>query len=1098
MERSDDTDEEPSSSPRTQFGEVDDQYDPDTVEERVFEYWEDVDAYEQAKQHREDGEDFFFVDGPPYTSGSAHMGHAWNKSLKDVYIRYKRMRGYNVTDRPGYDMHGLPIETKVEEEMDFANKKDIEEFGVENFIDACRDFAEDSLQGLQSDFQDMGVWMDWDDPYRTVEPEYMEAAWWGFQSAHERGLVEQGQRSITQCPRCETAIANNEVEYDHVEDPSVYVKFDLTDREGSLVIWTTTPWTIPANTFVAVDGEGEYVAVEAEREAPRASNRSSGDEPRDEAGETERLYVARPKVDEVLREGRYDDYEVVEELSGSDLVGWTYEHPLRENVPEAPDGEGALEVYEADYVDTEGDGTGLVHSAPGHGEEDFERGRELGLGIFCPVGTDGVYEDAAGKYEGQFVKDADDEIIADLEANGQMLAAGTTMHDYGHCWRCDTGIVQIVTDQWFITITDIKEDLLDNIGDSEWYPHDARENRFRDFVQDAPDWNVSRQRYWGIPIPIWLPPDWSGDMADAIVVGDREELAERVDQDVAPDEVDLHKDTVDDLTITEDGVTYERVPDVFDVWLDSSVATWGTIAYPSETEPFEELWPADLIIEAHDQTRGWFWSQLGMGTAAVGESPYDRVLMHGHALMPDGRAMSKSRDIRVDPGEVMDDYGTDPMRAFLLSLKARGEDMNFSYDGTEEMQRRLNILWNVFRFPLPYMRMDGFDPAETTVADVDLELADEWVLSRLQSVEAEATEALEEFRQDDAIEAVLDFVVEDVSRYYVQLVRERMWEEEDSDSKQAAYATLYQVLREVVALLAPFTPLVTEEIYGTLTGEDGHPTVHMCDWPEADDDLRDPQLEDEVAVARAVEEAGSNARQQAERKLRWPVTRVVIDTDSDAIVDAVGAHTDLLEDRLNAREVEVVGSGEGWGELAYSAEADMSKLGPAFGDDAGRVMNALNEARIEDASLDALEAAVNDALGEAVELTDEMVTFRRETPEGVASTEFDALGGSGVVYVDTTLNEDIESEGYAREVIRRVQEMRKDLELDLEERIRLDLDVSDDRVAELVREHEDLIADEVRADEFGSVDDGHRKTWDVEGVEMEISIVAVEAAEASD
>ncbi|WP_226011353.1 isoleucine--tRNA ligase [Halomicrobium salinisoli] len=1069
------------------FAEVDDQYDPEAVEERVFEYWDEVDAYEKATEHRSDGEDYFFVDGPPYTSGSAHMGHAWNKSLKDVYIRYKRMCGYDVTDRPGYDMHGLPIETKVEEEKDFENKKDIEAYGVENFIDACREFAEDSLQGLQSDFQDFGVWMDWDDPYKTVTPEYMEAAWWGFRQAHERGLVEQGMRSITQCPRCETAIANNEVEYEDVEDPSIYVKFPLSDREGNLVIWTTTPWTIPANTFVAVDEDLEYVGVDAQKD-----------------GETERLYVAEAVVEDVLKKGRYDDYEVVEQLTGADLVGWEYEHPLREEVPDAPDFEGALQVYDADYV--EADRTGLVHSAPGHGEEDFERGRELGLDIFCPVGGDGVYDDRAGEYAGEFVKDANDEVIADLEDKGLMLSAGTTTHSYGHCWRCDTGIVQIVTDQWFITITDVKDDLLDNIGDAEWFPQDARENRFRNFVEDAPDWNVSRQRYWGTPVPIWLPSEdgdgnaveWSGDMDDAVVVGDREELAERADQDLDPDAVDLHKDTVDDVTITEDGVVYERVPDVFDVWLDSAVATWGTLDYPENEADFEELWPADLIMEAHDQTRGWFWSQLGMGTAAVGESPYKRVLMHGHALMPDGRAMSKSRDIRVDPGEVIDDYGADPMRAFLLSLTARGEDMQFSYDETEEMQRRLNILWNVFRFPLPYMRMDGFDPEATTVDDVDLELEDRWVLSRLQTVEAEATEAMEEFRQDRAVDAVLEFVVEDVSRYYVQLVRERMWEEEDSESKRAAYATLYRVLREVVALLAPFTPFVTEQIYQHLTGDAEHDTVHMCDWPTADEDLREPELEDGVGVVRAVEEAGSNARQQAERKLRWPVQRVVVDADSRDVADAVESYEDLVADRLNSRAVEVVGPDEDWGELAYSAEADMSVLGPEFGDDAGRVMQALNDARVEEPSLDALADAVADDLGESVDLTDEMVTFRRETPEGVASTEFEALDGGGVVYVDTELTEDIEAEGYAREVIRRVQEMRKDLELDIEERITLDLTVADDRVADLVREHEDLITEEVRADAIDGVEDGHRKTWDVEGVEMEIAIAPVAAAEASD
>ncbi|WP_135829842.1 isoleucine--tRNA ligase [Halorussus halobius] len=1064
----------------SRFGEVDDQYDPDAVEDRVFDYWDEVDAYEKTVEHRADEEPFFFVDGPPYTSGAAHMGTTWNKTLKDAYIRYHRMQGYDVTDRPGYDMHGLPIETKVEERLGFENKKDIEEFGEENFIAECKEFAEEQLEGLQSDFQSFGVWMDWDDPYKTVDPEYMEAAWWGFQQAHEEGLVEQGQRSISQCPRCETAIANNEVEYEDVEDPSIYVKFPLRNREGSLVIWTTTPWTIPANTFVAVDGDVTYKRVRAEKD-----------------GDSEVLYLADGCVEDVLKQGRYDDYEIEAEVSGEEMVGWEYDHPLDEEVPDHADGEDALQVYTADYVEV--DRTGLVHSAPGHGEEDFERGRELGLDIFCPVGGDGVYDDSAGKYEGQFVKDADEEIIADLEAKGLMLHSGTTNHSYGHCWRCDTGIIQIVTDQWFITITDVKDDLLDNIEDSEWHPQWARDNRFRDFVEDAPDWNVSRQRYWGIPIPIWLPEDWDGSMENAIVIGDREELAERVDQEVDPESVDLHKGTVDDLTITEDGTTYTRVGDVFDVWLDSSVASWGTLDYPSEQEAFDELWPADLIMEAHDQTRGWFWSQLGMATAAMGEIPYEEVLMHGYANMPDGRGMSKSKGITVEPGEVIDEHGADPMRLFLLSVNPQGEDMRFSWDETQNMQRDLNILWNVFRFPLPYMRLDEFDPEETTLesVDSDLELVDEWVLSRLQTVEAEMTAHWEEFRHDRAVDVLLDFVVEDVSRFYIQVVRERMWDEADSASKRAAYATFYAVLSELVALFAPYAPLVAEEVYQKLTGDAGYDSVHMLDWPEPDEHWRDAQLETDVELLRAVEESGSNARQQAERKLRWPVTRLVVTTDDDRVVAAVDRHRDLLADRLNAREVQLVEPGDDWGELHYSATADMSLLGPEFGDDAGRVMQALNDAEVAEPTLAALEGAVADAAGLDADLTDEMVEFVRETPEGVAGVEFDVDGDRrGVVYVDTQLTEDIESEGYAREVVRRVQEMRKEMGLDIEERVRLDLDVADDRVADLVESRMDLVREEVRADEVGDVEDGHRKTWTVEGVEMEIAVAPLAEAEA--
>ncbi|WP_227375052.1 isoleucine--tRNA ligase [Haladaptatus halobius] len=1062
----------------SRFEEVADQYDPHSVEDRVFEYWNEVNAYEKTKANREGAERFFFVDGPPYTSGAAHMGTTWNKSLKDTYIRYLRMSGYDVTDRPGYDMHGLPIETKVEEQMGFENKKDIEEFGMENFIQECKEFAEDQLDAMDEDFQSFGVWMDWDNPYKTVNPEYMEAAWWGFQRAHERGLVEQGMRSISQCPRCETAIANNEVEYEDVEDPSIYVKFPLKGRDGNLVVWTTTPWTIPANTFVAVDGEMTYVGVEAEKD-----------------GESEILYVAEPTVEEVLKEGRYEDYEVVDEVTGEEMVGWEYEHPLAEEVPEHPSGEGALQVYTADYV--EADRTGLVHSAPGHGEEDFERGTELGLDIFCPVAGDGVYREEAGEYAGEFVKDADEDITADLDANGHLLSSDTVTHSYGHCWRCDTGILQIVTDQWFITVTDIKDELLDNIEDSEWHPQEARDERFYNFVENSPDWNVSRQRYWGVPIPIWSPEEWDGDMADVVVVGTRDELAETVDQDVNPEEVDLHRPTVDELTITKDGTTYTRVPDVFDVWLDSSVASWGTLDYPSEEEDFEELWPADLIMEAHDQTRGWFWSQLGMGTAALGEVPYDEVLMHGWALAEDGRKMSKSIGNIVSPEEAIERHGADPMRLFLLSQNPQGEDMRFSWDEMQNMQRSLNILWNVFRFPLPYMRLDEFDPDAVDVKDANLELVDEWLLSRLQTVTAEMTDHWEAYRQDRALRALIDFVVEDVSRFYIQVVRERMWEEEDSVSKQAAYATFYHVLRRSVALLAPFAPFVSEEIYQNLTGDNGADSVHMLDWPEADEFWRDEGLESDVSVLRAVEESGANARQQAERKLRWPVSRIVVDANDAVVVRAVENHDDLLADRLNAREVELVAPDDQWGELAYSAEADMSVLGPTFGDDAGRVMNALNEARVTEPTLAALEGAVEDALGEEVELDDEMVEFVTRTPDEVTGATFDVNGDElGVVYVDTALTEDIESEGYAREVIRRVQEMRKDLDLDIEEGIRLELDVHDDRVAELVERHVELVKEEVRAESVGQVEDGYRKDWDVEGVEMTVAIAPLAEAQA--
>jgi isoleucyl-tRNA synthetase len=1041
--------------------EVDDQYTPADVESAVETYWDDADAYEATKEAHADDPAFFFVDGPPYTSGQMHLGTAWNKTLKDAVIRYKRMSGHRVTDRPGYDMHGLPIEVKVEEELGFDSKRDIEEYGMEAFIDECKAFAERNREAMDEDFQSIGVWMDWDDPYETISPEYMEAAWWAFQQVDERGLVEQGKRSVNYCPRCQTAIAANEVEYDEITSPSIYVKFPLQDREGSLVIWTTTPWTIPANTFVAVDGEMTYQAVRAEK-----------------GGESETLYIAEPCVEDVLKKGRYEDYEVVDELAGEDLVGWTYDHPLESHLNEIPDFEGAAEVYTADYV--EADRTGLVHSAPGHGQEDFARGEELGLDVYVPVDGRGEFTEAAGDYAGAFVRDANDDIIDDLDESGALLASGTHEHRYGHCWRCDTDIIFLATDQWFITVTDIKDELLDNIDETEWFPQWARDNRFRDFVSDAPDWNISRQRYWGIPLPIWQAED-----GEWIVVGTREELAERVDQDIDPDEIDLHRPSVDPLTITEDGKTYERVPDVFDVWIDSSVATWGTIDYPSETEAHEELWPADWIVEAHDQTRGWFWSQLGMGTAAVGQAPYEQVMMHGFVNDEDGRKMSKSLGNIVTPEEAIERAGRDPLRAYLLSHDQQGVDLSFEWDGLGEMQSTLNIFWNVFRFPLPYMELDGYDPADADLADGDLTVVDEWVLSRLQTVEAEAVEAWENYEVSDALNTVLEFLTEDVSRFYVKAIRERMWEEEDSASKRGAYATLSTVLEETIRLLAPYTPYLAEQMYQHLDGS--ATTVHALPYPTAEETLRDEKLEREMAVLRDVEEAAANARQQGGRKLRWPVQRVVVATEDDAVADAVESLSELLSERVNARSIEVVSE---FDELLERAAPEMGVIGPEFGGAAQQVMEA-----VEGKTRAEVEGGV-EIDGETYDLTEEMVRYEAEPPAHISGADFEG----GTVYVDTELTDEIEAEGYARDVIRRIQEMRKRLELDVDAEIDTYVDVADGRVADFVDRHRDVVAEETRTREFVAGDELGAESeralveeWDVEGVTVTIGVEPVDA-----
>jgi len=1047
---------------------VDGRYEAHSIEDHVRDYWKKTNAYEKTRENRVGGKSFFFVDGPPYTSGAAHMGTAWNKTLKDGYLRWNSMMGSRVYDRPGYDMHGLPIETKVEELLGFKNKKDIESFGIENFIEECKKFAESQRKGLQEDFISFGVWMDWKNPYKTVSSEYMESAWWGFSQIHKKGLVERGKRSIAQCPRCETSIAKNEVEYHQVTDPSIYVKFPLEVKDGFLVIWTTTPWTIPANTFVAINEEFSYQEICAKKD-----------------GVEEKLWIEKSLVDEVMEKGGYNEYERGKELKGKEMLGWKYKHPLHNEVPEYPKGSKSLQTYSANFVNK--DRTGMVHSAPGHGEDDFRLGKELGLEIFCPVGSDGIYTKDAGKYEGKFIKETNEEIILDLKNRGLLLAEEKYVHDYGKCWRCNTNIIQIVTDQWFIKITEIKNELLQNIAMSEWHPEWARDNRFNEFVKEAPDWNVSRQRYWGIPMPIWTVEGSSieDESEDMIVIGTREELAEMVDQDIDPLNVDLHKPAMDLLTITRDGKKYTRVPDVFDVWIDSSVATWGTVGYPSVKDEFESVWPADLIIEAHDQTRGWFWSQLGMGSAAIGKIPYKKVLMHGWALAEDGRKMSKSLGNIVSPKEAIERYGADPMRLFLLSVNPQGEDMRFSWDGIEEMNRRLNIFWNVFRFPLPYMQIDDFDPMNVALGEVELETIDKWILSRLQTVKQIAKTGWESFRQDQVLSAILDFIVEDTSRYYIKVVRDRMWTDRDTKSKTAAYVTLHQILLESVILLAPFAPFIAEEIYQNLTKSEGNLTVHMCDFPSIDVNLKNEELEEEINIIRSFEETIARARQDAGRKLRWPILNVKINARNENLENILEKYKVLLGERVNSQNITLIKNEERGFEVKYSIVGNMNIIGPIFGKKTGKIIASLNEMSVDLRNTEEVSKILSESMGEEISITDEMVQFEEVFPKNITESTCEF----GTVYIDIEITEDIESEGYAREIIRRVQEMRKEMRLTVDQEIVVKIDIPDKRILKLIMSRDPLIKKEVRCIRIEEgVGEKNMRDWIVEGIPMKIKV----------
>ncbi|OPX69118.1 MAG: Isoleucine--tRNA ligase [Methanoregulaceae archaeon PtaB.Bin056] len=1057
----------------SELKEVSSSYQAQEIEDSVQSYWREENTYEKVKVLREGGKDFFFVDGPPYTTGHIHLGTAWNKIIKDCLLRYHRMCGRNVIARAGYDMHGLPIEVRVEQTLGFSSKKDIERFGIGEFIDQCRTFAARNKDIMSEQFMRLGVWLDFDDPYQTMHPGYIEAAWWTLKRADEEGMLERGFRVVNWCPRCATAIADAEVEYWDERDPSIFVKFPLEGAPGEyLVIWTTTPWTLPANVAVAVHPEFSYARVEAVK-----------------GGMKEVLWIAEDLVEPVLRKGRYQDYTITEKRPGREMCSMTYQSPLREQVPLQET--ISHRVVTADFVAMEN--TGMVHIAPGHGWDDYLLGCREDLPIICPVDAQGHFFGDVGMLNAMFIKDADPAVLDAL--GDHLLASDYVVHRYGHCWRCKTPIIYRATSQWFLKASLLKDRMLEEVGEVTWYPEWAGSARFYDWIKEARDWCISRQRYWGIPIPIWT----CGSCGSHRVIGTIAELEEASGSPVP----DPHRPWVDELAITcTCGGTMRRVEDIFDVWFDSAVASWATLGFPAKREALQKLWPADFITEGQDQTRGWFYSQLGASTIAFGRAPYKSVLMHGFALDAEGRKMSKSLGNVVTPEEVVQSQGVDVLRLYVLSQNAPWDDLRFNWDGVKNVARAMNILWNVYRFPLPYMIMDGFLPESPGGRWEDgfirrnfpaLAPEDKWIVSRVNSLARQVNAELSGCQLHRASRAVIGFILEDLSRWYVQLVRPRMWLEGEAPEKSRAYETIYYALRILLGVASPFIPHITEAMYRNLRLEGDPESVHMLDWFQGDDSLRDESLERAMDTVRSFDEAQANARQAGKRKLRWPVRECVVVADSGEVADAISSLNDICRDRANAKVVRAICGT--WDRIGWKAEPVMKALGPAFGRKAPLVKDLIMNAdgNAMKSAIDAGEAFVLVQGAERFEIVPGQVTFVQQLPEGV----FSAPMQGGTVYVDTGLDPDLEAEGYAREIIRRFQEMRRQLDLRVEDFITARACIADPRICRMVAESwRDAIRDEIRAAYFEVSDQDClagiqyeiSTEWDVEGVGMTLSL----------
>ena len=974
-------------------------YDAKGIEKDVQEYWKQTDAYQKTKEHRSGGERFYFVDGPPYTTGAIHLGTAMNKTVKDILIRYWRMKGYNVRDQPGFDMHGLPIEVKVEKNIGVHSKKDIEELGIDKFVSTCREFALSLHADMTEQFKQLGVWMDWDRPYQTIKLDYLESAWWTIQKAEEKGLLKPSSRVVTWCPRCETALAEAEIEYWDETDPSIMVRFPLRDGTGSLLIWTTTPWTLAANMAVAVHPDFDYARV-----------RMSGD------SGSEDVIILESQAEYVMQKGGYSSFEVVERMKGADLEGMDYMPPFE--IEAAPSSEWSWRVLLADYV--EQDNTGLVHTAPGHGPDDYETGKRYGIQPFCPVAENGRYTDEFPLMAGKKVKTVADEVIKYLDEKGLLYNTSKIKHRYGHCWRCKSPIIYRNTRQWFITVPDIKDEMLAEIDRVKWVPDWAGSTREKNWVEGARDWCISRQRYWGIPMPVW-----ECECGCRKVVGQYEELKEG---EGYTDGMDTHRPWIDGVTFTcpKCGKTMRRVPDVLDVWFDSGVAAWADLGYPRRKDEFDLWWPPRFIVEAHDQTRGWFYSQLGAGVISFDRAPYDEVMMHGWVLDPKGQKMSKSLGNVIEPLELIDQVGADSLRFYLIKSNAPWEDTAFQKDGPKNARKVLNTYWNVVNFASTYMIIDGYDPEAHPLSEMSAYLRDEdrWMISRTEKMKAEATEYLESRELHKLARMLDEYITEDLSRWYVCLVRDRSWSE-DSDmeaDKNASYFTLYYAIMSTALVLAPIAPHISEEVYQHMGGKLG--SVHMEDWPKCDQSLIDDELEHSMSLVRGIVDLVAAERAKMGSKLRWPLLQIFV-RGNDADVNAgVKRFEGVLEDQANVKKVVYLGKDE------IPETADIEPV------------------------------------------------------------EFE----EGTLFIDFSVTPEIEAEGYARELIRRIQQMRKDMKLKVEQFITCEVS-AEDRLVGLFETWKDHIANEVRAKSltFTSEPKGAEvKTWDVTGKDITIGISPVE------
>jgi isoleucyl-tRNA synthetase len=1021
------------------FQPVDPNVDLPALEREVLAFWKEARVFERSVEQRRGGPAWVFYEGPPTANGRPGIHHAESRTFKDLYPRYRTMTGHYVARKAGWDCHGLPVELEVEKEIGTKTKRDIEAFGIAEFNRRCRESVTRYVEDWERMTERLGFWIDLSQAYWTMETEYVESVWWSLKELHRQGLLFEADKSVAYCPRCGTALSDHEVAlgYATVTDPSVFAKFRIVEASddalvgSSLVAWTTTPWTLPSNLGLAVDPDETYVRIPT----------PEGD-----------VIVAEARADTVLA----DHPEPVERFPGRRLTergGARYE-ALYENV----DGSTHRVIAAGDFVSME-EGTGIIHVAPGFGAEDLEMGRREGWPTYRPIDDDGRFTDetTVDFVRGLFVKDADPRIIADLEARGLLLRHGSYEHTYPLCWRCDTPLLNMARTSWYIRTTARKERLLEINDSVDWYPDHIKHGRYGDWLENNVDWALSRERYWGTPLPIWRCA-----RRHATVVGSLEELSTLAGRDVTG--VDPHRPDIDEVTLPcpECDAEARRVPEVIDTWYDSGAmpyAQWGY--HPDLGRGIEErarAFPADFISEGIDQTRGWFYSLMAESTLLFDQTSYRNCVVLGLLLDRDGRKMSKRLGNVIDPMEVMDRYGADALRWFFVASGSPWSARRVSMEAVEDGVRRVLLtLWNTFAFLVLYANANDLDPRVRGVPPAGRPALDRWILSRLDATVESARRGLDGYDVTAAARAISAFV-DDLSNWYVRRARPRFWNAGDDGSPEdtmAAHRTLYECLTTVARLMAPLTPFLAETLWRRLADEGAPESVHLADYPEPDPAVRDEALEAAMATARHIVTLGRTARTDARVRVRQPLARAVVHLPGEP-----AELQELLRDvaqELNVQAIEFAEAAPSLG--GWRARPSYRLLGPRLGARVKEVAAVLDE---DDGSLAAALAAGRavtvDISSGPFSLAPEDVALSQETTGGWGT----ASGGGITVALDLEVTPDLAREGLAREVVRLVQEARKEAGLEVTDRIELGIE-ADGPVAEAIEAHRPWIAGEVLA-----------------------------------